>query len=132
VSLYVLDSHSTRAAAQIKGATLPILLTSLGELELSNALFLRRFRKELPAFKVKAAYAMFRRDIADGLYHWKPLSGDTFETARQIAERRTPQLGARTLDILHVASALILDADSFYTFDRIQAQLAKAEGLTLP
>jgi predicted nucleic acid-binding protein len=132
VSLYVLDANSERAAAQIKRATLPILLTSFGELELANALFLRVFRNELAASKVRAAHALFRKDIADGVFQWKPLSGDMFGKAGQIAQRRTPQLGTRTLDVLHVASALVLEANSFYTFDRTQAKLASAEGLRVP
>jgi predicted nucleic acid-binding protein len=132
VSLYILDANSQRAATQIKRATLPILLTSFGELELANALFLRVFRKELAASKARAAHALVRKDIADGVFQWKPLSGDMFEKARQIAQRRTPQLGTRTLDVLHVASALVLEADSFYTFDRTQAKLASAEGLRVP
>jgi predicted nucleic acid-binding protein len=50
----------------------------------------------------------------------------------QMARRRTPQLGTRTLDLLHVASALKLQADSFYTFDRNQEKLARVEGLIVP
>jgi predicted nucleic acid-binding protein len=50
----------------------------------------------------------------------------------QMARRRTSQLGTRTLDVLHVASAVKLQADMFYTFDRNQEKLAKAEGLLIP
>jgi predicted nucleic acid-binding protein len=35
----------------------------------------------------------------------------------------------RTLDSLHVACALQLKAEQFWTFDERQAKLAKAEGL---
>ena len=45
----------------------------------------------------------------------------------QIARRRTPQLGTPTLDVLRVASALVLRADTFYTFDGTQGKLATAE-----
>jgi hypothetical protein len=38
-------------------------------------------------------------------------------------------LGTRTLDVLHVASALVLGATYFYKFDRNQGKLAAAEGL---
>jgi predicted nucleic acid-binding protein len=40
-----------------------------------------------------------------------------------------PQLGTRTLDTLHVASALELGASEFWTFDQRQQKLAKAVGL---
>jgi predicted nucleic acid-binding protein len=47
----------------------------------------------------------------------------------QMVRLRTPQLGTRTLDVLYVASAVKLQADMFYTFDRNQEKLARAEGL---
>ena len=132
VSLYVLDANSARAAAQMKHAKLPILLTPFGELELTNAILLRLFRRELLPSKVKAAHALVRKDIEDGIFLLKPLAGAVYERAKQIARRRTPQLGTRTLDVLHVASAVVLQAETFYTFDRSQEKLAEAEGLTVP
>ncbi len=132
VSLYVLDVNSARAAAQMRHAKLPILFTAFGELELANAISLRLFRRELLPSKVKAAYTLVRKDIEDGVLLLKPLAAAVYERAKQIARRRTPQLGTRTLDVLHVASALVLQADDFYTFDHSQERLAKAEGLAVP
>ena len=132
VSLYVLDANSALVAEQMRAAKLPILLTHLGELELANALYLRLSRKELAPSKVKAAHTLFTKDIADGIYQLKPLLPTTFERAKLIARTQTPRLGTRTLDVLHVASALILQADIFYTCDRNQGKLAEAEGLTVP
>jgi len=113
-------------------AKLPVLLTPFGELELTNAISLRLFRGELLPSKVKAAHTLVRKDIEDGVLALKPLPAAVFERAKLIARRRTPRLGTRTLDVLHVASALVLEADTFYTFDRSQGKLAKAEGLTVP
>jgi hypothetical protein len=42
----------------MKRVELPILLTPLGEVELSNALYLRLFRNELVASKIGAAQAL--------------------------------------------------------------------------
>ena len=44
---------------------------------------------------------------------------------------RTTTLGCRTLDIIHVAAALVLEAKEFVTFDTRQAALAKQAGLTV-
>ncbi len=132
VSLYVLDSNSARAATQMKRAKLPILLTPFGELELTNAISLRLFRKEILPSRVKAAHTLFRKDSEGGVLLLKPFSAAMFEKAKQIGRRRTPHLGTRTLDVLHVASALVLNADAFYTFDRRQGQLARVEGLRTP
>lgn len=110
-------------------AMLPILLNSFGELELTNAISLRQFRRELTASQAKATHALIRRDLTEGTLLIKPLATASFEKAMQIARRRTPQLGTRTLDVLHVASALDLKAEMFFTFDHHQAQLAESEGL---
>jgi predicted nucleic acid-binding protein len=129
VSLYVLDTNSERAATDIQQAKLPILLTTFGELELTNAISLRLFRRELTPSRVKAARALVHKDLVDGVLLTKPLTTSNFDKAMQMARRRTPHLGTRTLDILHVASALELKAEMFYTFDHNQARLASAEGL---
>jgi predicted nucleic acid-binding protein len=125
----MLDANSALAAARMEEAKLPILLTPLGELEFTNAISLRLFRREAQASKIKAAQSLLRTDLAEGILQLKPLTTHVLDRAKQMARRRTPQLGARTLDILHVASALELQADTFYTFDQKQERLARAEGL---
>jgi hypothetical protein len=131
-SLYVLDGHSALAAARMKRAKLPLLLTPFGELELANALALRIFRKELSPTHIKGAQALFAKDCEDGVLVIKLLPSRAYTLAKQIARRQTPRLGTRTLDVLHVASALALDADTFYTFDVRQGKLATAEKLAVP
>jgi predicted nucleic acid-binding protein len=131
VSLYVLDANSEKATAHMQRAPFPILLNSFGYLELTNAISLRLFRHELASSKAKATHALIRKDLMDRVLLVMPLLTATFEKAMQIARRRTPQLGTRTLDILHVASALELQTEKFYTFDQNQAQLAEAEGLVV-
>lgn len=131
-SLYVLDDNSALAAARMKRAKLPLLITAFGELELTNAVALRLFRKELSASQAKAAHALIRKDLEDGILMVSGLPASVFERAKQMARRQTARLGTRTLDVLHVASALVLQAHSFYTFDTRQAKLAGAEGLLVP
>ena len=52
-----------------------------------------------------------------------------WETAIELARKHGPTLGVRTLDSLHVACALELKAERFWTFDERQARLAEAVGL---
>jgi hypothetical protein len=54
---------------------------------------------------------------------------DVYSQAESISRRHTAILGARSLDILHVAAALILEAPAFITDDDRQARLARAAGL---
>jgi len=132
VSLYILDANSEVAAARMVRARLPVFMTQVGELELSNALSLRLFRKELVPSQVKAARALMAADLEQRVIQVKPLSGVVFDRARQLSRKWTPRLGTRSLDVLHVASALLLKTDTFYTFDRSQGKLAAAEGLIVP
>jgi len=131
VSLYVLDVNSASAAAGVRRVTLPILITAFGELELTNAISLRVFRKELKATEARAAHSLVRKDIQEGVLQIKSIPTTAFERAKRISLRTTPRLGTRTLDVIHVALALQFGADGFYTFDTRQARLAAAEGLTL-
>lgn len=131
-SLYVLDANSGAAAARMKSAPLPLLIIPLGEIELANAISLRVFRRELSAGMAKAAYSLFTSDLRNGILALLPIPALLFERSKKLARVRTPHLGTRTIDILHVAAAVLIGAESFYTFDQHQARLAKAEHLTVP
>ncbi|MDA7629529.1 hypothetical protein OAE11_00815 [Akkermansiaceae bacterium] len=58
---------------------------------------------------------------------WKDLSQKDF---RDLA-KRTPKIGCRTLDVMHVACAMQLEITSFVTSDDRQRKLAKLAGLPL-
>jgi predicted nucleic acid-binding protein len=131
-SLYVLDVNSATASAKMRRAVLPLLLTEVGKIEILNAVGLRLFRKELRLSEAKKVYALFREDVERSVVQIVPLPSTTYQQAEQIARTHTPVLGTRTLDVLHVASAVALKADTFYTFDQKQASLAAAVGLRLP
>ena len=128
-SLYAQDANSPAAAARVKSAVLPLLSTDLGELEITNGAALRIFRKELRPVEAKDVLDLFRKDIESGVVRIIPLPSSAYQQAAQIAARHTPALGTRTLDVLQVVSALVLKADTFFTFDQKQAKLASALGL---
>lgn len=102
------------------------MVTPLHNLELTNALELRVFRKELTVAEVKAAHGAFRSDMESGVFSFVSLPGEVFERARQWSQKHSARLGTRALDVLHVASALALKAEIFYTFDDRQRALARA------
>ena len=131
-SLYAPDAHSVAAREYLLQATGPFLLTPFGEAELTNAIELRVFRREITASQARAALQRLATHIADGVFQATPVPAAMYDVARQLSRRHTATLGTRTLDTLHVAAALVLHAGSFYTFDRAQAQLARAAGLATP
>ncbi len=131
-SLYVPDANSSSAAAMMKRIKPPLVATDFAEFELTNALNWRIFRKELRASEEQAVLLSFSKDVHAGVIRVVPISAATFAHARRIARTQTRLLGTRALDVLHVASALALRADSFCTFDKNQARLASALGLRIP
>ncbi len=128
-SLYLLDSNSNLAASRTAEEESPILLSSLGELELVNALQLHVFRKEIRQSDLHAAVAWFRADVESGTLVVKPVSEAMYAEALRLSTEWSWRLGTRSLDILQVASAIVLGAETFHTFDDRQKKLAKAAGL---
>jgi hypothetical protein len=55
----------------------------------------------------------------------------TLKRAADLSREHTAALGCRSLDVLHVASAIELEFKRFTTFDSRQQQLARAVGLKL-
>ena len=131
-SLYAPDAHSASAWEYLLQAAGPFLLTPFGEAELTNAIELRVFGREITASQARAALQQLAAHMADGVFQAAPVPAAMYDVARQLSRKRTATLGTRTLDILHVAAALVLHAESFSTFDRAQAQLARAAGLATP
>lgn len=119
------------ALRKIANAPLPVLLTELGEVELANAISLRLFREELLPPQAEYARRSFRDDLENGAFRIVPFPVASFRHATRIAAEHTPQLGTRSIDVLHVAVAMALQAQKFYSFDQRQSRLARAEGLRL-
>ena len=131
VSLYSSDVNFDAAARVMEASTGDRLITTLGELEVVNALSLRVFRKEVSAIQARASLDDFEKDVRDGVLQLRPLSEQVFERARQLSRQTTPRLGTRTVDVLHVAAALELGADALFSFDKQQRKLARALRLKL-
>ncbi len=131
-SLYVSDVNSTAAAAIMSRYRAPLLTTDFGEFEFTNAVSWRVFRKQFLIGQQRAILDSFSKDVEAGIIRIAPIPAAAFGRAKHIAEKETPLSGNRALDVLHVASALVLKAVSFYTFDRKQARLAATLGLQVP
>jgi predicted nucleic acid-binding protein len=129
VSLYSPDMHSAQAAALMQRLAPVVLLTPVGEMELTNALELRVFRKDATGVAIRAAQAKIQQHVQAGFFSPQAMPLTVYARAENLARKRTSQLGVGTLDILHVACALLLRAERFLTFDERQRNLAQREGL---
>lgn len=132
-SLYAPDAHTPRAVARMKRQTLPLAFTWLHQLELRNALRLKVFRRDVTAEQADGSLNAMLADLAAGvLVAAAPPLGEVGTEAERLSAQHSSTLGTRTLDILHVAAALVLGLEEILTFDTRQAALAKAAGLKVP
>ena len=106
-------------------------LTPLHRAEWAHAIERQVFQKLLSRRETRELHAEFEKDRIDGIWVEATLPDSTFERCSELARRFVARLGSRTLDTLHVASALELKAERFWTFDERQAKLARAAGLKL-
>ncbi len=132
-SLYAPDAHTPRAVARMKRQALPLAFTWLHQLEFRNALRLRVFRGEITAAERDASLNAMLADLATGvLIAAAPPLAAVMTEAERLSALHSETLGTRTLDVLHVAAALVLGLAQLLTFDSRQAALAKAAGLKVP
>jgi predicted nucleic acid-binding protein len=128
VSLYLPDRYS--AETEQRMASKPrIWLTPLHFAEWTHAVAQHVFRKEISMQEARQAHNELDRDRGSGLWLEFDLPESVWRTCADLARKHGPKLGTRTLDSLHVASALDLGAKAFWTFDERQAKLATAAGL---
>lgn len=128
--LYVHDARS-RAFATWRGRVKGALPTTLhGRAELVNSIMLAVFRGDLEPDAASQAVADLDDDYAEGrLALVDVLWRRTLEQAIALSSEHTPSLGTRTLDVLHVSSALTIGCRRFVTYDDRQGELARAVGL---
>ena len=128
VSLYLTDRHSADSRHRVTSAP-SLWFTPLHDAEWAHALSQHLFRGQLSLSESQRMHARLEEHRMAGRWLAVPLPEHAFEICADLARRHGPKLGVRTLDSLHVACALELKAQRFWTFDDRQAKLAKAAGL---
>lgn len=132
VSLYKVESTSKRAAETMSKLVAPIRLSPLGELETHNAFQLSVFRGELSDESAAEKLNLFLEDLENGIFVILPVPAPAhYAKAIELAEKYSRSLGSRSLDLMHVAAAILLGAETFLSFDERQKQVAEAEGLVV-
>lgn len=132
-SLMAPDANTAAALKRMKNQALPMGWTWIHDLEFRNALRLRRFRGEMSAEEADGTLRILLYDLAGGVYVAAEPPADLLrKEAERLSALHTVKLGTRSLDILHVAAALVIGTPIFLTFDKRQAALAKAAGLSVP
>ena len=106
-----------------------VWMTPLNRAEFFHAVFLHVFWKKATLVDAEKALRAFDRNCQAEVWRQVEFPAETFARSIDLARRHGPTLGIRTLDSLHVACALELKAERFWTFDERQARLAEAVGL---
>jgi predicted nucleic acid-binding protein len=132
LKLYLKEPESRAMTAWRSKIGDPLVVTRHGRLELTNGIGLALYRGIVTEETREAALAALEDDFTRGRYKqadvlWRA----TLDRARDLSREHTPSIGCRSLDVLHVASAIELELKHFATFDARQQQLARAAGLRL-
>jgi len=129
-ALYVHDPRSRGMVAWRSRLNGPVLLTRFGHAELVNAVALGCFRRDYGADAMAESLRKIDEDFADGeLQLVDLLWRAALDRSDELSRKHAATLGTRALDVLHVASALELEANVLVTYDERQAKLARACGL---
>jgi hypothetical protein len=105
-----------------------LAISRLAALEMRSLLARRRRAGDVTRRFEREALAAFADDVRSGVLEVRPLE-DTVALHAERILARARRVPLRTLDALHLATALALGADRFATADRIHARGARSLGL---
>ena len=132
VKLYIKEAFSKDVSSWIRANNEAIPLTLLHDLEFNNAIQLKQFRSEITREEVISIASKREEHEKQGVFYRPSINWiDTFQGAIDLSQKHTGVIGSRTLDIIHIASALTIKADRFLTLDERQMQLAHLAGLII-
>ncbi|MCP4623456.1 MAG: type II toxin-antitoxin system VapC family toxin [bacterium] len=132
VKLYFKEEYSREASTWLRSNKQAIPLTRFHELEFINAIQLKQFRAEITENETELVISRFDGHEKRGVYYRPQLEWpNVFNIAMGLSKNFSNALGSRSLDILHVASALSIKADKFLTLDQRQSELARSVGLKI-
>jgi len=106
-----------------------VLVTPLNRAEMAHAFYSQVFRSKISVAEARLAWMTFVKDCTKQIWTLADLPETLWEASISLGCRYGPTIGVRTLDTLHVACALELRANRFWTFNERQAKLAEAVGL---
>src|SRR5271170_2620018 len=106
-----------------------LFCTPLHLVEFAHSIEQNVFCRRISVRSARQIHLDFERDRRAGLWREVGHPDPVFAVSVDLVRNYTATIGTRTLDLLHVASALALKAERFWTFDDRQAKLAKAVGL---
>lgn len=132
-SLYIEDSSSSRASAQIAAATESLVWTPWHLLEFTTALEARIARKANSRKEANAVNAALQTHLNQrGIFTKRTMNWDhALVRSLELTKKWGARFGCRSLDVLHVGICLEMEIVKFWSLDDRQRSLAKAVGLKI-
>jgi predicted nucleic acid-binding protein len=130
VKAFVLEMNSAGTIRLLEEIGEPFAYSHLHELEIPNAIRLKRFRGEITKTQETAAIRAFQADVDAGRF--ERIAYDlaaVFIRAEQLSAKCSAGIGSRSLDLWHVAAALEAGCQTFVSYDTRQRKAAERSGL---
>lgn len=133
-SLYGWDANSTTAIDAVsRERRRPLFFTPWQRFEVCNSIRLAAGRLSRGGhrvlFQTGNVLKSIREDLSAGrLRHVEPNWREALRLAEELSEQHTEGVGTGAVDVWHVAAAVLLNAEIFWTFDESQRKLALACG----
>ena len=132
LKLYTAEPESPAVQAFVHSRAQSLQITGLHHAECVSALRLKEFRGECTATEATGALKLLDDDLRAGVLRMVAVEwNQVWKQCRCLAEVHAAHTGCRTLDALHVASALVLGAREFITSDHRQSACAIRAGLSV-
>ncbi len=131
VKLYFLEEGSDFVQSCVTSQDDPLPVWDVLEAEMLNACRLKAFWGDITPAQADQQIALFEQRLRRGQYHVAEIDRSALMGSFRSLCCLTPQLGCRTMDILHVACALQLAPARFLSYDDRQRSLATHAGLSV-
>lgn len=131
VKLHLWESNSADVQNLISQQDHPLPIWELQEMELINALRLKVFWGDIVEADARKQLDLFEARKQKGHYYFPDIDRSALWATFQRLSIHTMQLECRTLDILHVACASLLEPELFVSYDERQRKLAEIAGLRI-
>ena len=130
VKLYVREDLSDDVTRFVARRGQAVAVNRLHELEIRNALSLKRFRGEIDDGQMAASLGMIAADFAARrlIRHevdWRVIHDE----AERLSAVAGATVGVRTIDVIHIAAALTQMATGLVSLDQRQLAAARMSGL---
>ena len=129
---YVEEENSSLPDSILRSLGAPFFYSHLHEVEIPNAIRLKVFRGDISQAQSETALGAFRTDIDSGrLARFSYDLAGIFSTAERLSHKHSATIGARSMDLLHIAAALEAGCTHFASFDKRQRECAALEGFAI-